>query len=149
MNEPQDPQSLSAAHNSFAAQQLMTTIGARLAHVAAGETEIRMPFRLDLTQQHGFLHAGIVTSVLDSACGYAAFTLMPQGAGVLTVEFKANFLAPAIGEELIARASVVRAGRTLTVCRAEACMLSKGSETAVATMLATIMTVRDRAVVAS
>ena len=133
-----------AVRDSFAAQQLMTTIGARLASVAAGEIEIRMPFRADLTQQHGFLHAGVVTSVLDSACGYAAFSLMPEGVGVLSVEFKTNLLAPARGEELIARGRVVRAGRTITVCQAEGSMLSDGAETPVATMLATMMSVRDR-----
>ena len=123
----------------------MATIGARLAHVAAGAIEIRVLFRPDLTQQHGFLHAGVVTSALDSACGYAALSLMPEGAGVLTVEFKTNLLAPARGEELIARGRVVRAGRTITVCQADASMLADGAETLVATMLATIMTVRDRA----
>jgi uncharacterized protein (TIGR00369 family) len=86
----------------------------------------------------------VVTSALDSACGYAAFSLMPVGAGVLTLEYKTNFLAPARGDELIARARVVRAGRTITVCQAEASMLTAGAETTVATMLATIMTVRDR-----
>jgi len=130
---------------SFDAQPLMATIGARLARVAAGEIEIRVPFRSDLTQQHGFLHAGVVAAALDSACGYAAFTLMPEGAGVLSVEFKTNLLAPARGEELIARARVVRAGRTITVSQGDATMLAGGQETAVATMLATMMTVRDRA----
>lgn len=139
-----NPQFERAVRDSFAAQQLMATIGARLTSVAAGEIEIRMPFRMDLTQQHGFLHAGVVTSVLDSACGYAAFSLMPEGVGVLSVEFKTNLLAPARGEELIARGRVVRAGRTITVCQAEGSMLSDGAETLVATMLATMMAVRDR-----
>jgi len=144
MAEPRNLRFEQAVRASFAAQQLMATIGARLAKVAAGEIEIRVPFRPNLTQQHGFLHAGVVTSALDSACGYAALSLMPEGAGVLTVEFKTNLLAPACGEELIARGRVVRAGRTITVCQAEASMLLDGSETLVATMLATIMTVRDR-----
>jgi uncharacterized protein (TIGR00369 family) len=144
MAEPGDPHFQQTVRDSFAAQQLMATIGARLTRVAAGEIEIRVPFHPALTQQHGFLHAGVVTSALDSACGYAAFTLMPEGAGVLTLEFKANFLAPARGEELIARGQVVRAGRTITVCQAEASMLTAGAENSVATMLATIMTIRDR-----
>jgi len=144
MNEPQNPHFEQAVRDSFAAQRLMTTLGARLARVVAGEVEVRVPFRQELTQQHGFLHAGVVTSALDSACGYAAFSLMPAGAGVLTVEFKTNLLAPARGEELIARGRVVRAGRTITVCQAEASMLVDGDETPVATMLATMMTVRDR-----
>jgi uncharacterized protein (TIGR00369 family) len=144
MSEPTPAHVDQAVRESFGAQQLMATIGARLTHVAAGEIEIRVPFRRDLTQQHGFLHAGIVTSALDSACGYAAFSLMPPGVGVLTVEFKTNLLAPARGEELIARGRVVRAGRTITVCQADASMISDGVETPVATMVATIMTVRDR-----
>jgi uncharacterized protein (TIGR00369 family) len=144
MAEPRTPRFEQVVRDSFAAQQLMTTIGARLARVTAGESEIRVLFRPDLTQQHGFLHAGVVTSALDSACGYAALSLMPESAGVLTVEFKTNLLAPARGEELIARGRVVRAGRTITVCQADASMLADGAETLVATMLATIMTVRDR-----
>jgi uncharacterized protein (TIGR00369 family) len=144
MAEARNPRFEQAVRDSFAAQQLMATIGARLARIVAGEVEIRVAFRPDLTQQHGFLHAGVVTSALDSACGYAAFSLMPEGVGVLTVEFKTNLLAPARGEELIARGRVVRAGRTITVCQAEASMLAEGAETLVATMLATIMSVRDR-----
>jgi uncharacterized protein (TIGR00369 family) len=144
MPEPGNPRFEQAVRDSFAAQRLMTTIGARLARVVAGEIEIRVPFRPELTQQHGFLHAGVVTSALDSACGYAAFSLMPAGAGVLTVEFKTNLLAPARGEELIARGRVVRAGHTITVCQADATMLADKAETPVATMLATIMTIRDR-----
>lgn len=144
MLTPRNPHFEQAVRNSFAAQQLMATIGARLTLVAAGIIEIRVAFRPDLTQQHGFLHAGVVTSVLDSACGYAAFSLMPENAGVLTVEFKTNLLAPARGEELIARGRVVRAGRTITVCHAEASMLTGADETCVAVMLATIMTVSDR-----
>jgi uncharacterized protein (TIGR00369 family) len=144
MAEPRNPRFEQAVRDSFAAQYLMATIGARLARVVAGEIEIRVPFRPDLTQQHGFLHAGVVTSALDSACGYAALSLMPEGVEVLTVEFKANFLAPARGEALIARGRVVRVGRTITVCQAEASMLTDGAETLVATMLATIMTVRNR-----
>lgn len=144
MAEPKNPEYESAVRNSFAAQQLMATLGARLTRIAPGEIEIRVPFRADLTQQHGFLHAGVVTSAMDSACGYAAFSLMPEGVGVLTVEFKTNLLAPARGDELIARGRVVRPGRTLSVCQADAVMISEGVETAVATMLATVMTVRDR-----
>lgn len=144
MTEPKNPHFEQAVRDSFADQRLMATIGARLTRVVAGEIEIRVPFRPELTQQHGFLHAGVVTSALDSACGYAAFSLMPEGVGVLTVEFKTNLLAPARGEELIARGRVVRAGRTITVCQAEASMLADGAETLVATMLATVMTVRDR-----
>ena len=122
----------------------MRTLGASLRGVRPGEVEIQLPYRDDLTQQHGFLHAGVVTAVLDSSCGYAAFSLMPPGTGVLSVEFKMNLLAPAKGEMLLARGRVVRAGRTITVCQADGFMLADGQETPVATMLATIMTVTAR-----
>ena len=144
MTEPRNPDFERDIRESFANQRLMTTIGARLARVAPGEIEVRVPFRPDLTQQHGFLHAGVVASALDTACGYAALSLMPAGVGVLSVEFKTNLLAPARGEELIARGHVVRAGQTITVCQADASMLADGAETSVATMLATIMTIRNR-----
>ena len=122
----------------------MRTLGASLRRVGRGEVEIQLPYRDDLTQQHGFLHAGVVTAVLDSSCGYAAFSLMPAGTGVLSVEFKVNLLAPAKGEMLLARGRVVRAGRTITVCQADGFMLADGQETLTATMLATIMTVTAR-----
>jgi len=144
MFEPINPHFEQAVRDSFAAQALMSTIGARLERVAAGEIEIRVPYRVDLTQQHGFLHAGVVAAALDSACGYAAFSLMPEGVGVLSIEFKTNLLAPARGDELIARGRVVRAGRTVTVCQADAFMIEAGDEKPVATMLATMMTIRDR-----
>jgi len=144
MFEPINPHFEQAVRDSFAAQALMSTIGARLERVAAGEIEIRVPYRVDLTQQHGFLHAGVVAAALDSACGYAALSLMPEGVGVLSIEFKTNLLAPARGDELIARGRVVRAGRTVTVCQADAFMIEAGDEKPVATMLATMMTIRDR-----
>ena len=120
----------------------MTLLGASLARVAAGEVDIELPFSDQLTQQHGFVHAGAVTSVLDSACGYAASTLMEADAAVLTVEFKVNLLEPVVGEALVAHGRVVRAGRTVTVCRAEA--VAQGDEAVVAIMTATIMSVRGR-----
>jgi uncharacterized protein (TIGR00369 family) len=144
MVESRNPRFEQAVRDSFAAQRIMATIGARLDRVLPGEVEIRMPFRPELTQQHGYLHAGVLTCALDSACGYAALSLMAEGVGVLTVEFKVNLLAPARGEELIARARVLRAGRTITVCQADGSMLVDEAETAVATMLATIMTIQDR-----
>lgn len=129
---------------SFARQQLMHTLGASLMLVAPGIVEIELPYRTDLTQQHGFLHAGVVASVLDSACGYAAFTLMPADAAVLSVEFKVNLLAPARGDRLMARAEVKRAGRTVTVCTADAFAFTGEQSNVVATMLATMMCVRGR-----
>jgi uncharacterized protein (TIGR00369 family) len=122
----------------------MTTLGARLTRVAAGEVEIELPFREDLTQQHGFLHAGVVAAALDSSCGYAAFSLAPPGAGVLSVEFKTNLLAPASGDVLVARGRVLRSGRAISVCQADGFMRTGSNEVLVATMLATIMTVMDR-----
>ena len=144
--QPQDSEFEARVRASFQRQQVMTTLGARLMRVAPGETEIELPFRSDLTQQHGFLHAGIVTTILDSACGYAAFSLMPADAAVLSVEFKTNLLAPARGELLAARARVVRAGRTISVCQAEGVMVDGGREVHVATMTATMMMVLGRGV---
>jgi uncharacterized protein (TIGR00369 family) len=142
---PPDPAFAERVRRSFARQRLMTTLGATLARVAPGEVEIALPFREELTQQHGFLHAGAVTSAVDSACGYAALTLMPAGAAVLSVEFKVNLLAPAEGERFLARGRVVRAGRTLTVCTGEVVAIRGAEEKTVALMTATLMTVQDRA----
>lgn len=117
----------------------MSTIGAQLTAVDSGTVEIRIPFHAKLTQQNAFIHAGVIASILDSACGYAALTVAPEEAEVLSVEFKINLLAPAVGESFVARAQVKRAGRTLTVCTADAFALKQGNEKLVATMQATIM----------
>ena len=117
----------------------MATIGAELVHVAPGEVDIALPFSKQLTQQDGFLHAGVVAGAADSACGYAALTTMEPSAEVLTVEFKINLLAPAAGERLLVRGRVLRAGRTLTVCRADAVTISEGQEKHVATLTATLI----------
>jgi uncharacterized protein (TIGR00369 family) len=122
----------------------MKTIGARLLRVAPGEVDIELPFRDDLCQQHGFLHGGVVTAVADSACGYAALSLMPPAAAVLTVEFKVNLLAPARGDRFVARGRVLRPGRTLTVCAAEVLAVADGRERPVAAMLTTMMAVEER-----
>src|SRR6185503_9436046 len=103
---------------SFARQKAMSLIGASLAAIEAGASEIRLPFRADLTQQKGFVHGGIIGMIADSAAGYAAYSLMPQSASLVTVEYKMNILAPARGS-LVARGKVIKAGRTLTVARAE------------------------------
>lgn len=123
---------------SFARQTVMATIGASITRVEQGEVTVEIPFRSDLTQQHGFLHAGVVTMIVDSACGYAALTRMPASAAVLTVEYKVNFLSPAEGEKLIARGRVLKPGRTLTVCFGEVHAKKDGKEKLVATMLATM-----------
>jgi uncharacterized protein (TIGR00369 family) len=136
---PADPNYEARVRASFAKQQFMATLGASLTTVQPGEVSIELPFRADLTQQHGFLHAGVVTSIIDSACGYAALSLMPPDRGVLSVEFKVNLLAPARGSAFQARGRVVRGGRTLTVCTGE--LRVEGSETVVAMMQATMMAV--------
>jgi len=122
----------------------MSTLGAELVRVEPGEVDIEVAMREDLTQQHGFLHAGVVAAAADSACGYAALSLMPAGAAVLSIEFKTNLLAPATGERIVARGRVIRAGRTVTVCWADVTAYTPDSERLVATMVATMMTVQDR-----
>jgi len=129
---------------SFARQSMMTVLGASLERVAPGEVDIRLPFRADLTQQHGFLHAGVTTTIADSACGYAALSLMPPGAAVLTVEFKVNLMAPAAGQVFVARGRVLKAGRTLTTCAGDVFALDGGEEKHVLAMLGTIMTLQNR-----
>ncbi|PYS76596.1 MAG: phenylacetic acid degradation protein [Acidobacteria bacterium] len=139
--EARDTEYEARVRASFARQRVMATIGAALARVVPGEVEIELLFREDLTQQHGYLHAGVVAAVVDSACGYAALTLAPAGAEVVSVEFKLNLLAPAVGERFVARARVKRAGRSITVCAGDLFAAAGGAEKAVATMLATMMTV--------
>lgn len=140
--EPQALNFEARVRESFARQKLMATIGARMIKVLPGEVEIELAFREDLTQQHGYLHAGVLTSIVDSACGYAALSLMPEDADVLSVEYKINMLSPARGAAMIARARVLRSGRNLTVCAGDVFAISDGKEKLVATMLATMMTVR-------
>jgi uncharacterized protein (TIGR00369 family) len=141
-HEPRTARFEERVRESFARQQLMKTIGAELLKVAPGEVAIGLPFHDGLTQQHGYLHAGIVTSIADTACGYAALSLMPEDADVLSVEYKINLLSPARGENFIARATVKRAGRNLTVCEAEVFAVSDNEEKLVAAMLATMMAMR-------
>ena len=140
----QDPEFESRVRASFEKQRFMATIGARLARVAPGEVDVELSMRDDLVQQHGFLHAGVLASAADSACGYAALSLMPPGAAVLSIEFKINMLAPAAGDRIVARGRVLRAGRTVTVCWGEVTSYSKDGEKSVATMVATMMTVQNR-----
>src|SRR5512146_514470 len=114
-----DPDYERRVRASFARQRAMTTLGATLAHVAPGEVDVLLPFREELSQQHGFLHAGITTAIVDSACGYAALSLMPAGAAVLTIEYKVNLLAPGRGEGFVARGRVLKPGRAVTVATGE------------------------------
>jgi len=125
---------------SFAKQTIMELIGAQLTRVEPGIIEILLPYRADLAQQHGYLHAGIVTTIADSACGYAAYSLMPANSEVLSVEFKVNLLLPAKGEMFLASAEVVKSGKTLTVVRADVFSLGQeGERTLIATMLGTMI----------
>jgi uncharacterized protein (TIGR00369 family) len=125
---------------SFARQAIMNLIGAKLSLIEPGVIEITLPYRADLTQQRGFLHAGVVTTIADSACGYAAYSLMPAGSEVLSVEFKVNLLRPAQGESFVARAEVIKAGRTLTVVRADVFGIDgNGKRELVATMQGTMI----------
>jgi uncharacterized protein (TIGR00369 family) len=125
--------------DNFARQKFMHTIGAELTSVKSGEVEIAFPFRKDLTQQHEFIHGGALATILDSACGYAALSVAPEHADVLAVEFKVNLLSPATGDRFVARGHVKRAGRTLTVCAADAFAVRGKDEKLVATMLSTII----------
>ena len=137
---PPDPNYADRVRASFARQEIMHTLGATLIRVEPGLVEVELPFRDDLTQQHGFLHAGVITTIIDSACGYAALSLMPAQSGVLSVEYKANFLAPARGSRFVAMGRVLRAGRTIIVCAGDVMALQDdggGPEAVVATMLAT------------
>jgi uncharacterized protein (TIGR00369 family) len=143
--KPRDPDWDKKVRDSFARQTVMTTIGARVAALRPGYCEIELPYRSDLCQQHGFLHAGITTTIADSAAGYAAFSLMPPGSSVLTVEFKVNLMAPAAGEVFFGRGKVIKPGRTLTAVEAEVIARGADGEKAVAQMLATMMCLADKA----
>ena len=129
---------------NFGRQLFMSTIGAEMISVGRGSVEIRFPFSSKLTQQNGFVHAGAVTSIMDSACGYAALSVTPEEVDVLTVEFKVDLLAPGIGESFVARASVKRAGKRLAVCTADAFAVKAGEEKLIASMLATIMNIERK-----
>tara|TARA_Y100000815_G_scaffold203393_1_gene187081 strand:+ start:284 stop:667 length:384 start_codon:yes stop_codon:yes gene_type:complete len=127
----------------------MHTLGAVLGRVNPGEVEIEMPYRADLSQQHGFIHGGITTAILDSACGYAAFSLSGPDTAVLTVEYKVNFIAPAKGERFVARGEVVRPGASVTVCKGDVVAIEDGEEKLVTTILTTLMLLPNRPDLAS
>jgi uncharacterized protein (TIGR00369 family) len=141
---PPNPNFAERVRDSFARQPFMTYLGATLEKIEPGYCEIHVPYRQELTQQHGFFHAGVSSAVVDSACGYAAFGLMPEDASVLTVEFKVNLLSPARGQKLVAKAHVIRNGRTLKICRGEAFGLVDGDEKLCVESLSTIMTLFGR-----
>jgi uncharacterized protein (TIGR00369 family) len=137
-----DPQARVAS--SFAKQGMMTTIGATLNRVSPGFVEIAMAPTAAISQQHGFVHAGAVSAIADSAAGYAALSLMPSDAGVLTTEFKINLLAPASGDRIIARGRVIKAGRTLTLAQSDVFAVKDGQEKLIAFLSATLMSVKGR-----
>lgn len=144
--ESPDPNFEAKVRASFARQGLMTSIGARIVTILPGEVEIEVAWREEVTQQQGFVHGAVIAAIVDTACGYASFTLMPPHVEVLTVEFKINFIAPAVGDRVIARGRVTKAGKTLTVCTGDAYAVKDGKEKLVATMQATMMTVKQNPV---
>jgi uncharacterized protein (TIGR00369 family) len=136
---PKDPAFEPRIRESFERQKVMALLGAVLTRVEPGRVTIELPFRDDLTQQHGFFHAGVVGTIADSAGGYAAYSLMPAGASVLSVEYKINMLTPADGERLVATGVVVRAGRTLTVCDLEVDVVKDGARSLCARGMQTLI----------
>lgn len=140
-SRPPDPDYEARVRENFGRQRMMRTLGAELLSVEPGEVSIAMGYREDLTQQHGYMHAGGITAIVDSACGYAALTLMEPGKEVLAVEFKINLLRPAAGERFVATAQVLRAGRTLTVCSGQVHAENDGNRKLVAAMQGTMIAI--------
>lgn len=140
--QPTDPQFESRIRSSFEKQGVMKTIGGNLVKVIPGEVQIEFSFLESLTQQHGYIHAGIITAVVDSACGYAAYTLMPADSEVLTIEYKVNFMSPAKGQTFRGVGKVLKPGRNITVCTGDVVAIDEGTEKVVASMLATMISVR-------
>ncbi|MDI6751010.1 MAG: PaaI family thioesterase [Rhodocyclaceae bacterium] len=143
--EPRDPHWNEKVRKSFAKQGIMGLLGATLVDVWPGGCEIHLPYRPELTQQHGFFHAGVTSTIVDSAAGYAGFSLMAANTSVLSVEFKINLLAPADGELLIATGEVVKPGRTLVITRGDAWVVKHGKATHCAMMQQTLMTMHGKA----
>jgi uncharacterized protein (TIGR00369 family) len=142
--QPKNPDFRRVATDTFERQCAMRTLGMSIARMEPGEVDLAMEYAAEFTQQNGFVHGGIVTAGLDGACGIAAFTLMPAGFDILTVEFKTNLLAPARGQRFVFRGTVVKPGRTLTVCEGRAYAIHDGAETLIATMSATMMALPRR-----
>lgn len=139
MEAPPNPDFEAVVRESFARQTFMAALGATLDEVGPGRIVVSVPFRAEHAQQNGFLHAGVLTSVADSACGYAALTMAPAGFDVLAVEFKINLLRPAMAARFVARAQVLRAGRTLTAARADVYGITDGGEELVAALMSTVI----------
>jgi uncharacterized protein (TIGR00369 family) len=143
--KPRNPDFERLVRDSFTRQRVMTLLGATLTAIEPGMVEISLPYRDDLTQQHGYMHAGILGTIADSAGGYAGFTLMPAGSNVLSVEYRMHLLAPARGETFVARGRVVRSGRTLTVCQLEVDAIENGASSRCAIGTQTLMCMRETA----
>jgi uncharacterized protein (TIGR00369 family) len=141
---PPDPNFARRVTDSFARQGAMAHLGAVLSSVEAGRVDISLPYREELSQQHGFFHGGIVATIGDSAGGYAAYSMMPADASILTVEYKINLVAPAKGDKLVARGRVVKTGRTLCVCAVEVFAVQMGRETLCAVMQQTLICLMGR-----
>ena len=141
-HSPKNPSFDHSVRSSFSRQKVMQTLGVQINSLSPGQIELEMPFDAAFTQQHGFMHAGIITTALDSACGYAAYSLMPVEASVLTVEFKINLMSPARGERFLFRAGVLKAGRTLIISEGKSFAVRDGQEKLIAAMTATLMAVQ-------
>ena len=141
--EPRDPHWEERIRASFARQGFMEHLGVEIGHLSPGETDLVLPFRQELMQQHDYFHGGATASIADSAAGYAALSLFPAGIGVLTAEFKINLLNPAMGERLVARGRVIKPGRSLTVSRSDVYALENDQETHIATALVTLMSIES------
>ncbi len=139
-----DPEYATRVRASFERQGIMRLIGARMTRVEPGRVEIELPYRADLTQQHGFFHAGVTSTIADSAGGYAGYTLFPAGSSVLTVEYKMNLVAPAEGDTLVAIGRVKKSGRSLTICELEVLAVKSGAAKSCAYGLQTLMCLHDR-----
>ena len=139
---PLSPELEAHVRERFHRQHAMISMGANLAQLSPGEARIEMPFNPSFTQQDGFIHAGVITTIVDSACGYAAFTLIPMDMRILTVEFKVNFMSPAKGEKFLAIGKVIKPGRTLTVCSGEVLAFENGTSKSIAVMQATMIAVK-------
>ncbi len=142
--EPRDPDWAAKVSESFARQKVMALLGAELFAVGPGRCEIRLPYHEQLTQQHGYFHAGIISTIVDNAGGFAGFSLMPAGSSVLTVEFKLNLLAPGDGELLIAAGEVVKPGKNLVIARGDVWAIKNGKKTHCAIMQQTLMTMHGK-----
>ena len=142
--EAKNPDYAEQVRQSFARQAFMSHLGAELVDVSPGRCEIGLAHRPELTQQHGYVHGGAIGAIVDSAMGYAGYSLAPPGATVLTVEYKINLVAPAEGDRFVARGEVVKAGRTITVCRGEVFAVKDGAETLCAAATETLMILENR-----